>query len=203
MCKESKSKRSNKKSRSFACRWNWNYNCLENTRLSPPERITRIDTAEEILKIAAENGYSVFLLGGEKGIAEKAALNIKMKLTDINICGYHHGFFTLNGIENTKLLDEINKASPDIIFACMGSPRQEEWILKNTDLIPSLRLSIRLGGSLDVWAKKVKRAPKFIQKISLEWLWRTLLEPRRITTVAKIPLFLFDVHRQKHKKSLL
>lgn len=164
------------------------------------ERLAGIDAAESIISYASQNGLSLFLLGGKPGVAEKAAKELKDKYLNLNICGFHHGYFNVDSKENTEVINKIKKTNPDILFVCMGYPRQETWIANNSKDIPSLRLSMGLGGSMDVWSGNIKRAPLFFRKISLEWLWRIMIEPKRIVYFTKIPIFLLKIISQKFKK---
>lgn len=144
-----------------------------------PTRITGIDMGEFILSVAAERGLSVYLLGGEDGVAEKAADKLKKRLPALNICGTHHGYFAKTGEEAENVLTDISEAKPDILFVCLGFPQQERFIIENGEKLSFLRLSAGLGGSLDVWSGKVGRAPSLMRKAGLEWLFRTLADPIR------------------------
>ncbi len=157
-----------------------------------PERLTGIDTAEQILRYAAEHGLSVYLLGGKPRIAELAKKRLEEKISGLNICGTHHGYFDPYGEENKEILDELQGLRPDILFVCLGFPRQEEWISENTPSLPFLRLSMGLGGSLDVWSGEVKRAPALFQNTGLEWLWRTACDPCRLRRLPFLAAFLFQ-----------
>ena len=161
------------------------------------KRRTGIDTAEELLAFAEKNSLSVFLLGGKNGVASAAAANLKRSFPKLRIAGMHHGYFNKSGIENEKVVHMINRVSPDMLFVCFGYPRQERWIYENKDKLRSLKLLMGLGGSLDVWSGKIKRAPEAMQKMNLEWLWRMLQEPRRIKDVASLPIFFIKVAEQK------
>ena len=170
------------------------------------ERLAGIELAEFILEYASKNRLSVFLLGGKNGVAELAKSRLEEKYEGLNICGTHHGFFDVRAEENNKVIRQINAVAPDIVFVCMGFPRQEKWICENEAKIPSLLLSIGLGGSLDVWSGKIRRAPTLFRYLSLEWLWRMIREPRRIKILYKIPLFFVKIIAQKlskaHQKAL-
>ena len=166
-----------------------------------PERLAGIELGEFVLEYASKNHLSVFLLGGEIGVAEEAKKQLEAKYKGLHICGTHHGFFDVNGEENNEMIRQINAATPDIIFVCMGFPRQEKWICENKAKIPSLLLSIGLGGSLDVWSGKIQRAPALLRSLSLEWLWRMIKEPKRIKILYEIPLFFGKVMAQKMSTS--
>ena len=163
---------------SLACRKNG---------LPPVERITGIDTAYAILAYASARGYKVFLLGGKPSIAKLAAKNLRRELPFLRICGTHHGYFDKrkNSPQNQAIIRKIRESEADILFVCFGFPAQETWISQNASLLPSVRLFMGLGGSIDVWSGKVKRAPKIVQKLNLEWLWRCVREPKRILPLIK------------------
>ena len=166
-----------------------------------PERLAGIELGEFLLEYAAQNNLSVFLLGGKKGVAELAKSRLEARYEGLNICGTYHGFFDVDNTKNDELIQYINAVSPDIIFVCMGFPRQERWICENECKIPSLLILVGLGGSLDVWSGKIRRAPAFFRTLSLEWLWRVIKEPRRIKIIYRIPIFLVKVIAQKVSKA--
>lgn len=155
--------------------------------ITPPPRLTGIDTALELLKYAAENGNSVYLLGGKPSVALRAAEGLRSQLPDLLLCGTHHGYFdpSSDSYENNMVLRDINSHSPSILLVCMGFPRQEEWIIQNANKLPSVRIFMGLGGSLDVWSGDLRRAPRWVQKMRLEWLWRCILQPSRIPRLFK------------------
>ena len=162
-----------------------------------PQRIAGIDMGEKILEIANGDRLSLFLLGGTKESVSTAANKIRDKYRNIKICGIHHGFFDINSEYNQKLIKAISSKEPDIMFVCMGYPKQELWICQNVHKIPSLRLSIGLGGSLDVWSGKVKRAPVIFRKLNMEWLWRMIIQPQRLKNLSDIPCFYYCILKQK------
>ena len=158
-----------------------------------PERITGIDTGEFILKLADEHSIPVFLLGARPGVAERAATEIKARYPSIKEIGAHHGYFEKHGPENDAVINAINDSGARILFVCFGAPMQETWISENKSALKSVKLYTGLGGALDVWAKDVRRAPKILQSLGLEWLWRICKEPRRAAFLLKMPCFLCKV----------
>ncbi len=148
-------------------------------------RTTGIDLAEIILSECAKCGYSIFLLGGKEGVALKAAIKLKNKYQGLNICGYHHGYFD----SDKKIINKINSSGADILFVCLGFPKQEKWIAKNLHSLPSVKLAMGLGGSLDVWSGNVRRAPHFISAAGFEWLWRTCKDPKRVKRIGFLVVF--------------
>ena len=161
------------------------------------ERVTGIDIGELILDMANEKKLRLFLLGGRANVAETAGEKIKKRYPNITICGTQHGYFEKDGEENDSVVKAIAAALPDIIFVCFGFPLQERWIYENCARIPSLKLSAGLGGALDVWSGKVRRSPKILQKLGLEWLWRVTVQPKRIKVLFHIPIFFLKIFKQK------
>lgn len=155
-----------------------------------PERLSGIDMGEFVLSVAAKKGLSVFLLGGKPNVAQDAAKALSKKHEGLRICGAHHGYFEKSGEENSAVLDVIRQAAPHVLIVCFGFPIQEKWIAENLSSLPSVRLAMGLGGSLDVWSGNKKRAPSAFRKMGLEWLWRALAEPRRMKIFVDIPRFL-------------
>lgn len=152
------------------------------------ERVTGIDTMEKILACCHQQHYSFYLLGGKPGRAEKAVAAIEKQYPGIRVAGCHHGYF--KDEEEEAVLAQIRNASPDVLFVCLGFPRQEIWINHHRSQLSS-RLLMGVGGSVDVYAGEVKRAPVFFQKLGLEWLYRLIQEPSRVGRMMVLPLFLW------------
>ena len=161
-------------------------------------RVTGIDTSIKLLEIANTNSYSLYLLGGKDGIAKVAADNIMGKYPNINVVGYHHGYFKgshlglKNEPEEKAIIDEINKLNPDIIFVGFGFPKQEIWIDSNKDIITG-KVIIGNGGVMDILSGNSKRAPDIFIKLGLEWLYRLFQDPSRIKRQIVLPKFLLEV----------
>ncbi len=156
--------------------------------------IPGIDAAYALLRYAAQNGYSVYLLGAKQGIAKRAAENLCRELPTLHVCGTHHGYFDLSveSDENKAVVQHIGDCSPDILLVCMGFPLQESWICENANSLSYVKIFMGIGGSLDVWSGRLPRAPRFVQKMRLEWLWRCLLEPRRLPSLIKDSIRVFS-----------
>ena len=133
-------------------------------------RLTGVSVAELLCKICAQQEKSIFFLGG-RDVAETASVKMKKRYPNLKIAGYAEG-------TPKELLNEVSKAKPDAILVAYGAPAQEKWIAQYASKIPSLRIGIGIGGTFDFWAEKIKRAPLWVQKIGLEWLWRLIQEPR-------------------------
>ena len=155
-------------------------------------RVPGVDFAAALLGKMAEKGKSVYLLGGKPGIAEKAAENLVLQFDGLKIAGTADGYFNDDDI----VIEKINAASPDVLFVCLGAPKQEYWMAGNAGKL-HVTLMAGLGGSIDVFAGTVKRAPEGWRKLGLEWLYRLICEPRRIKRMIKLPLFLFVVIGQR------
>lgn len=148
-------------------------------------RVPGIDFAAALCDELAKSGRRLFLLGAKPGVAELAAGNLKKEHPGLTVCGVHDGYFKEDG----PVVEEIRAAGADVVFVCLGFPRQEYWMAQH-GAQTGAGLLVGLGGSLDVFAGQVKRAPEGFQKLGLEWLYRLLTQPSRIGRMAKLPLFL-------------
>ena len=157
-------------------------------------RIPGIELGERLLAEAADHGYRVALLGGRPGVAARAARKLRKTHAGLRIVFTHDGYFGEN--ELPRVTETLRRTSPELLFVCTGFPRQELLLTRVADGLPTLRLGICLGGSLDVWSGTVRRAPRPFRLIGLEWLWRTLRDPSRL------PRLLGAVHAlTRHKET--
>lgn len=154
------------------------------------ERIPGQAYFREIIELSNQKGYSIYLLGGEEGIAQQAKENLKKIYPNVNIVGTHHGYFEEQ--EEKEVINEINQLQPNILFVALGAPRQEKWIAKHKEEL-KVDVATGQGGTYDYEAGKIKRAPKFIQKIGMEWLWRLILQPSRIIRMRVLPIYFFKI----------
>lgn len=152
-------------------------------------RVAGIDFAETLLRIAAESGERAFLLGGREGVAARAAERLRERFPNLSIVGTYWGYFDRAGEENRRLIGILRACRPTVLFVCLGYPAQETWIAENLPLLPSVKVSVGLGGSLDVWAGDVRRAPALLQNAGLEWAWRILREPSRLSRLPALIRF--------------
>lgn len=151
------------------------------------ERVVGSDFVWNLAELAEKEGKSVYLLGASEGVAKKAGEKLKEKYPNLKIAGAESGGDVsdmLRGTLNTTcqgcpLTTKINSTRPDILFVAFGQVKQEKWIAENLRKLPSVKIAIGIGGTLDFIDGNAKRAPMFIQKIGLEWLWRLILEPWR------------------------
>lgn len=161
-----------------------------------PERITGADYAEELLKVAAKEGWPVYFLGGSPGVAEEAVRNMEKKYGSFASVGIHNGYF--DEVEEEKILEEIQKQKTKLLLCAMGVPKQEKWICRHEEALGPL-LAMGIGGVFDVMAGHLKRAPLWMQNHSLEWAYRLYLQPRRITRMAALPRFMWAVQKWKRE----
>ena len=165
--------------------------------LSSPmkEKVPGIDFAQNLMAKMSEKHLSVYLLGAKPGVAEAAAENLSTRFEGLEILGTHDGYFT----DDAPIIEEINTLSPDLLLVCLGAPKQELWMQQNRAKL-SLGLMAGLGGSLDVFAGVVERAPEKWQKLGLEWLYRLKQDPSRLGRMKVLPKFVFAVMGQRFKR---
>ncbi|MDD4527536.1 MAG: WecB/TagA/CpsF family glycosyltransferase [Candidatus Margulisbacteria bacterium] len=162
------------------------------------KRVTGIDTIYA-LGTNQERQYKVFYLGAKQEIVDKAVSNTAKLFPSFNVVGSHHGYFAEN--EENELVAQINKSGADILFVGTGFPKQEVFINKHKAQL-AVPIKITVGGSFDVIAGVLKRAPLWMQKMGIEWFFRLLQEPSRITRMYLIPYELFQLYlyEKKHGK---
>ncbi len=161
-----------------------------------PERVSGVDLVQELCRLSSQKGYRLFLLGSAPGVAEITAQRLCAKYPGLNIVGTSHGFFTLE--EEPKIVDQIRNSAPDIVFVGMGMPKQEIFISRHLYEM-NAKVAIGVGGSFDVLSGKVKRAPLFLQRLRLEWLWRLILNPRKWRKAILLPVFVRMVLREARR----
>lgn len=150
-------------------------------------RVTGVGFAQALAEAMAKEGKSIFLLGAKPGVAEKAAQKLQETYPGLRIAGTHDGYFKEEG----PVVESINAARPDALLVCLGAPKQE-YFMEDHDGELEVPVMAGLGGSMDVLAGNVQRAPEFYQKHGLEWLYRLVKEPQRWRRMIKLPLYLLD-----------
>lgn len=140
------------------------------------ENVNGTDLLEPLCEQAAILGRRIFLLGGEVGLADKAASRLLSRYPFLQIAGFNDGYFDKNSMENQSVIDDINASNTDILLVGLGSPIQERWIAENRT---KLRVStvLAVGGLIDFVSGRIPRAPKWMRSVSAEWLWRLMQEP--------------------------
>lgn len=159
-----------------------------------PERVAGFDLAQELMRIAPKKKRRVFFFGSAPGVAEKAKAKAEELYPGIEIVGVRNGFFTEK--DESEIIAQIKEAKPDLLLAALGVPKQEKWLYKHKEEL-GVPVSIGVGGTLDVMAGVMKRAPLWMQKAKLEWLFRGMLQPKRAGRLMALPKFVLKVHAAK------
>lgn len=156
-------------------------------------RIAGIEFSHRMIEECAKNNQSVALIGAKPEIVKKAKENLIKEFPSLYITYIHDGYFN----EDDSILAELKIRQPRLVLCALGSPKQEEFILKAKSILPEA-LFVGVGGSFDVWSGEVKRAPEIYQKLGLEWLYRTIMEPKRFKRIfPTLPLFVLKVLRER------
>ena len=155
-------------------------------------RVPGIDFSAGMLAHMDKVGGRVFLLGAKPGIAEEAGRRMAQQFPGLVICGTHDGYFK----EDEPVVAQIRQSQADLLFVCLGAPRQEKFMARWGKEL-GVKLAMGLGGSLDVYAGAVERAPESWQKLNMEWAYRLVKEPKRIGRMAKLPLVLVKAAGQR------
>jgi exopolysaccharide biosynthesis WecB/TagA/CpsF family protein len=163
-----------------------------------PENLNGTDFLPSVLQLAASRGWTVFLLGGAAGTAEMAAANLCQRIAELRIAGVHHGYLTAES--NADLVAAIRASGARVVLAGMGNPAQEFWLASNLEA-SGAQLGIGVGAFLDFAAGRVARAPLWMRRGRLEWVWRLMVEPRRLWRRYLVgnPLFLFRAARHARR----
>ncbi|CDE44823.1 glycosyl transferase WecB/TagA/CpsF family [Clostridium sp. CAG:768] len=157
------------------------------------KRIAGIEFSHRMIEECAKNNQSVALIGAKPEIVKKAKENLVKEFPSLYITYIHDGYFN----EDDSILAELKIRQPRLVLCALGSPKQEEFILKAKSILPEA-LFVGVGGSFDVWSGEVKRAPEIYQKLGLEWLYRTIMEPKRFKRIfPTLPLFVLKVLRER------
>ncbi len=158
------------------------------------ERVPGFELCCHVLEALGNQGKSVFLLGGKPGVAEMASENIMKRYPGIRVAGCCDGYFK----DEDAVIEQINQSDADFLMVCTGFPRQENWIAKNRHRL-KVKVAIGAGGSVDVLAGTVKRAPAFFCKTGLEWFYRLMKQPSRIGRMMNLPKFMLTVIKKNWK----
>ena len=161
-----------------------------------PERVAGYDMVQELMREAPAKHRRIFFFGSAPGVADKAKAKAEQLYPGIEIVGTRNGFFSEK--DEPAIIEEIRKAKPDLLLAALGVPKQEKWLYAHKDEL-GVPVSIGVGGTLDVMAGVMKRAPRWMQKAKLEWLFRGMLQPKRAGRLMALPKFVLKVHHAKKK----
>lgn len=162
-----------------------------------PQRVAGFDLMMELIKVAAEKKYKIYLLGAKSDVVKGAYLNLKRQYSEIDIVGFHDGYFSKD--DEAEIIKDINEKNTDLLFVALGAPKQEKWIYENKNRLKA-KVAIGVGGSFDVIAGKVTRAPEIYRKLGLEWFYRLLKEPWRYKRMMALPKFAVKVLFSKKPK---
>lgn len=155
------------------------------------KQLPGIEFSEKLIEASAQKGYKIAFLGASQDVLDTAILELSLKYPGLNIVFSHNGFFKED--DETQIIEEFKKSGPDILFVALGVPKQELWISKYKKIF-NRTIMVGVGGSFDVWAKKVKRAPVIFRKLGLEWFFRLISQPSRFSRMfPTLPLFLLNV----------
>lgn len=155
-----------------------------------PERVAGFDMACGVIDEIAQSGHRLYLFGGKPGVAEQAAEKLKAEYPLINIVGMRDGYFAPE--ETDAIIDDINLSGADLVFVCLGAPKQENWIFENRSKL-NCHVMMGVGGTLDVLAGTAERAPEIWCDLGFEWLYRLIKEPKRIFRMMALPKFAITV----------
>ena len=166
-----------------------------------PERVAGVDLFHELLAMSARNGFSVYLLGAEEEVVQTTATEVQVLYPGLKVAGYHHGYFWE---DEAAMVEKIRTSGAQLLFVAITSPKKENFINRWKDQL-GINFVMGVGGTFDVVAGKVKRAPLWMQNRGLEWLYRVIQEPRRmwkryLTTNSKFALLLL---KEKLKQLIL
>lgn len=158
------------------------------------EKIAGIELMLDIISYCEENKKSIYLIGAKNETLKACVANLIVKYPNLTIAGYHDGYF--NEEKEIEIIKDIKNKSPEAIFIAMGSPRQDVFITKYMEELPS-KIFMGVGGSFDVIGEKINRAPRWMINLGAEWLYRVIKEPYRIARLTSIPKFLYMVLKSK------
>lgn len=150
----------------------------------------------EVLRRGEQEGLTFYLLGGMPGIPEKTKENLLKIFPKLKIIGIHDGY--MDEQTEKQVISEINELQPNVLFVATGAPRQEKWIYNHRNEL-QVDVATGQGGTFDYEAGRIKRAPVWIQKLGIEWLWRLCLEPKRIIRMMVLPVYVVKLLFKKDK----
>lgn len=161
-----------------------------------PGRVRGYDTVMALFERLTnkDRDFTVYFLGAQPGVAERAKDKMEARYPNMKVVGYHHGYFD----DDTEIINKINTLSPDILLVCTGMPRSELWATKNRNI--NARITICIGGSLNIMSGDLPLTPSIIRKMGLEWLHRLIREPHRAKRQLDIPRFVLAVILSKFRR---
>ena len=159
------------------------------------DKVAGCDFADNLCDRLAKKSWKLFLLGGKPGVAEAAAENLKKKHPGLIICGTHHGYFE----DPAQVIERINASGADVVYVCLGAPKQEQFMKNHLEEL-NARFMIGLGGSLDVYSGTLRRAPKWVRRCNMEWLYRMFQDPSRVSRTVSRPKFVMECLKERRRQ---
>ncbi len=159
-----------------------------------PERVAGIDLVERLCALSAHEGFRLYLFGAQPGVAESAAAGLRARYPGLEIVGVQHGY--LSSTHDAKVIEHIQATRPHLLFVGLGAPRQEDWIATHLEALGSI-VCIGVGGTFDVLAGRRRRAPQWMQRAGLEWVYRGIREPKRWKVIVTLPLVIWLAFRAR------
>jgi N-acetylglucosaminyldiphosphoundecaprenol N-acetyl-beta-D-mannosaminyltransferase len=153
-----------------------------------PERVTGYELLLELLKLGNKKGLSFYFFGSSEDVNKDAVEKVLKAYPNIKFAGRHNGYF--KGDDELKIVEEIETSKPDFLIVALGAPFADKWIYKYKARLTS-KITLGVGGSLDVISGKVKRAPIIWQRLNLEWFYRLISNPKRFKRQLKLPIFAY------------
>lgn len=163
--------------------------------IAMPERVSGVDLVARLAQVSMQTGLKLYFLGAQPGVADEAAQQLQRAYPGVQIVGCHHGYFPPEA--EASVVEQIREAHPDVLCVAMGIPKQEKWIDRHRKTL-GVPVSIGVGGTFDVLSGRVRRAPLWMQRIGMEWLWRVAHNPRKVSKVMLLPKFAWMaiIHQQ-------
>lgn len=158
-------------------------------------RVAGADLMPMICALAAEKGYKIFIYGSSEAVNREAVERLNTRYPGIRIVGRSNGY--RQSTEMDDLVAHINRSEAEILFVALGSPRQEQWMFEHLDRLSTVKVCQGIGGTLDTIVGTVKRAPLFMQRLHLEWLFRLFQQPSRAGRQLWLVRFIWEVARDR------
>ncbi len=159
------------------------------------EKVAGVEFAEGLLGLLEKTRQKLFLLGAKPGVAELAAQNMLVRHPELVICGTADGYFQ----EDAPVIDAVNAAGADVLFVCLGAPKQEQFMHAHRQAL-HVKLMAGLGGTLDSFAGTVRRAPRWMIRCNLEWLYRLIKEPKRFGRMLRLPKYILAAKKEGRRR---
>lgn len=169
-----------------------------------PERFPGVEALRLMLSVAEKEGAPVYFFGAEQKVLNEAIKKLKIEFPKLKVAGSSEGWH----YDEKKVIEDINKTKPALLIVALGSPRQEFWIVENLPKLKTVKVAVGEGGSLDRIAAPAQKAPKIINLLGLEWLWRLLFNKSKTQTGSRlkrvwnaVPVFIYEVVKYKIKNN--